>query len=297
MNTTVEDLPVALIVEDRPGFLKTQKELFEGEGFRAIGAASMAAALRELRSTPAVDLVCTDYGLNTDDKDRDSGSDLMREIRKIRDDMPVVLYTGNYEDEDIQDSLAGFDDYLPKNQTDKINERIPLWKELALKYRRKRVSFAKQELGRLVEKYEMSSHDVAILRDFLPGTDLALNRPASGASDCDPPSHFRTVDEILREAGYRLRLIDSHTSVPGEKSSEGRTVVTVPIWLQVTDNAHIAELYNHPCVYGDGATEKEAIDDVLMLMYGYYCDFRDNPGLEPSGDLKRLDAYLKKVFG
>jgi CheY-like chemotaxis protein len=294
MNTAVEETPVALIVEDQPKFLETLKDLFEGEGFRAIGAPSMAAALRELRSTPAVDLVFTDYGLNTEDKDRESGGDLKNEILKIRQDMPIVLYSARFEDRQIPDSVReGFFDILPKARTEDIYERIPVWEEKALDYRRRRVSFAKQELARLVEKYEMTTQDVSILRDFLPGADL----PASGAPDAQPDDGVRTVDEILRRAGYRLRLIDTNTLVPGEKSSNGRTVVPVLLWLCVRDYVYIAELYNHPCVYGDGATENEAVEDVLKLMYGYYCDFRDNPELEQSGDLERLVTYLNKVFG
>ena len=37
------------------------------------------------------------------------------------------------------------------------------------------------------------------------------------------------------------------------------------------------------------------MDDVLKLMYGYYCEFRDNPGVERSGELKRLVNYLTKA--
>ena len=207
----------------------------------------------------------TDYGLNTQDKDRDSGSDLKDEIRKIRHDLPIVLYSANYDEKDIKDSVKGFNDYLPKGETEKINERIPLWKEWALDYRRKRVSFAKQELTRLVEKYEISAQDIVTLRDFLPGADLRASDLASDLPGCDRLDD-RTVNDILRDAGYRLRLIEPHTVVPGEDASESITKAAVPIWLRVTDNSYIVELYNHPCVYGDGETEKE--DDRYCWIWG-----------------------------
>ena len=161
----------------------------------------------------------TDYGLNAEDKDRDSGSDLKEEILKIRDAMPIVLYSARFEVSEIPDSvLKGFIDILPKSRTGEIYERIPRWKQIALNYRRRRVLFAKQELARLVEKYEISAQDVAILRDFLPGANLpSLGAPVSEAED-----DFRTVDDILRLAGYRLRLIDAQTLVPGQESSNVR---------------------------------------------------------------------------
>jgi CheY-like chemotaxis protein len=279
-----------LIVEDKPDYLKDLKALFESFGFRAIGATSKAAALRELRSTPAVDLVVTDYELNEEDKDKESGSDLKEEIQKIRGDLPIVLYSAKYERRQIGDSLEGFTDILPKSDTAQIGNRVLSWRQEALNYRRKRISFAKNELQRLVEKYEISEQDVAILRDFLPGTDLV-------GKDADAPQVPPSVDELLRKAGYWLRLIDSQTPVPGEEGDDLRIVVTVPIWLRREENAYVAELYNQPCIYGDGETEKEAVDAVLSLMYGYHRDFADSAGQSFSVDLERLRSYLTKVFG
>jgi hypothetical protein len=137
---------------------------------------------------------------------------------------------------------------------------------------------------------------MAVLRDFLPGANLASETAVAGED-------VKTVDDLLREAGYRLRLIDSQTPVPGIEPEDHRTVVTFPIWLRLDGGVYVAELYNHPIVYGAGETEKEAVDDILMLMYGFYLDYRlrgkstANPDENFSVDLGRLRDYLVKVFG
>lgn len=305
--SAVADLPVALIVEDVPTTLDTRKSNFRLAGFLAIGVSSKADALRELRSAPAIDIVVTDIGLNPQEPDKDTGVDLLHEVRNMRGDLPVIGYSAR----DLDDSLtrAPFNDFLGKADAWRIDEKIREWKELALRYRRNRATTARKTLERLQQKYKISNLDIEILRNFLPGSHLP-----HGEAEADPES----ADELLRRAGYRLGIIESQTAVPESGPPPVRIAVPVWVWVRVVPGAVVVELHGHPVIYGQGEldlppdlppdeyerrvkrAEKQAINEALELMHGYYNDIPaagDGGPDRHSEEVKALREFLKKVFG
>jgi CheY-like chemotaxis protein len=301
-----ESRPVALIVEDVPNMLDSRKAIFNLNGFFAIGARSKAEALRELRSAPAIDIVVTDIGLNPENPEKDSGFDLLEEVRRRRKDLPVVGYSAQMDEEALNNTE--FDDILPKGQAYRLEEKIEKWLELALAYREARIATAKEKLRKLQVRYRITDTDIEILRDFLPGSHMV------------PPDEsveeMETADALLRRAGYRLRIIEAQTPV----SDAGIKVAgPVAVWLREVPDAIIAELYGHPSIYGEGEigdqlalsreqslrrAEDQAVGQVLDLMYGYHLDFKEKEGetnaraeQEQPEEMTALRDFLRKVFG
>jgi CheY-like chemotaxis protein len=302
--------PVALIVEDMPKTLDTRIQIFNSKGFSAIGARSKAEALRELRSAPAIDLVVTDIGLNPENPEKDSGVELLEEVRWRRKDLPVVGYSAQDVDSHV---AAAFDDFLPKERARELLRKAEEWLELALNYRETRIGTARSMLKGLQEKYRITDSDIEIFRDFLPATQ---DPPRAETDDS-----FATADEQLRTAGYRLRIIEANTTVP---ESGVPVAVPVAVWLRQVPGAIIAELYGHPSiVYGEGEFEVEdlstltdadrieqlhraeniSIGQVLDLMYGFHQDLTEKANASNGGEvqlteeMRALRSFLHKVFG
>jgi CheY-like chemotaxis protein len=88
-----------LVVEDEAILAMALRAMLEVRGHRVATCLNPAKALELLRADPAGwDLVLTDQGLPGM-----SGSDLCREIRAFRPDLPVLLFTG----QDLDESAAG----------------------------------------------------------------------------------------------------------------------------------------------------------------------------------------------
>ncbi len=87
-NTAQFHHPLILCVEDNADYLLLRKAILEASGYTVISAKSSAEALRLVRSFP-VSLVISDHLLGGM-----TGADLATEIKKIRKNLPLMLYSG-----------------------------------------------------------------------------------------------------------------------------------------------------------------------------------------------------------
>jgi CheY-like chemotaxis protein len=286
MSTVMhEEKPIALIVEDKEETLETRSRLFNAYGFQSIGAKSVPDALREFRSTPAIDIVVADINLDEGLEHDKSGVVLARMIRERRPTLPLMGLSAR-EDLD-EEEMQPFNDFLEKGAFtyDELTTKMDVWRNEALQYRRSRAEKAKSELARMRQEQPMTQPDVEILRDFLPGSHLVSNT----AEEND----FLTPDEILRRAGWRLRLVEAGSEL---SPTIARTTMTIPIWLQQDESITIAVLHGHPCIYHDASTEAEAIAGAVELMFRYHSQFLSEPESQLSNELEQLRNYLTKVF-
>ena len=93
-----------LVVEDDPLVRATGVDLFNELGLRAYGAYNAAEALRILKDKPQIRLVLADVRMPGMD-----GTELAREIARLRPDVKVVLTSGYVS----ADKVAGFP-FVPK---------------------------------------------------------------------------------------------------------------------------------------------------------------------------------------
>ncbi len=93
-----------LVVEDDPLVRATGMDLFTELGLRVYGAYNGAEALRILKEKPHIRLVLADVRMPGMD-----GTDLAREIARLRPDVRVVLTSGYVGEEQV----AGFP-FVPK---------------------------------------------------------------------------------------------------------------------------------------------------------------------------------------
>lgn len=92
LNTSPH-IKTILFVDDEPTTLIIGQFLIEELGYDFIGVKNSQEALKIFKSTPdKFDLVITDYLMPYL-----KGSDLSREVQKIRLDVPVILLTGIYD--------------------------------------------------------------------------------------------------------------------------------------------------------------------------------------------------------
>jgi len=79
-----------LYVDDEKSIVALVVSLLEGLGYRAAGESSAAQALKTITENPhSFDVVVTDQAMA-----EMSGSELMREIHRVRPDLPIVLVSG-----------------------------------------------------------------------------------------------------------------------------------------------------------------------------------------------------------
>ncbi len=286
---TEQEKPIALIVEDRQADLDIRRRLFNSNGFQSIGAKTPTDALREFRSTPAIDLVVLDINLIADDTNDKSGVDLARKIRKRRPNIPLMGVSGQFGTLDESERKV-FDDYLLKGTLDttSLRDRLVKWRGLALERRRTRAEAAKGRLERIRQDRSFPEPDVEVLRDFLPGAHAKE----------EPDDHdFLTPDEILRREGWRLRLVDAGFQVADVDEEAARTAMPILLWLRQEAGVVVAVLHEHSCIYHDAPTEHEATQGALELMLDYHRQLSHESEDSLSGELQLLRTYLLKVFG
>jgi CheY-like chemotaxis protein len=79
-----------LLIDDEEALVRMGEEMMAQLGYEPVGFTSSAAALESFRHTPRrFDIVITDEAMP-----EMTGSELVRELRKIRPDVPVVMMTG-----------------------------------------------------------------------------------------------------------------------------------------------------------------------------------------------------------
>jgi PAS domain S-box-containing protein len=100
-----------LLVDDEPQVMQVTSELLQSLGYKVTSRVSATEALREFSLRPgAFDLLLTDLTMP-----KLTGVELCVEIKKIRPDLPTILFTGYSDTLSKQSSdQAGIDDYCKK---------------------------------------------------------------------------------------------------------------------------------------------------------------------------------------
>ena len=264
--------PLVFIVEDRPESLRKRVRLFEGSGCAVIGALSRDDAMRELGTTPLVDLLVTDIHMADDDHPDDkSGIDLAREVRLLWGDIPIAGYSAKFaEDELSDDDRRVFDLSFPKGRQslDDLTAQVEACVRLANQHRLRRTAERERELERLRREFAVTLPDAQVLRSFEPDGTASV-----------------TIEEPLRRAGYRLRLVSA--------SREQAVREPFPVWLVASEAGWEAEVYGIPELYGFGSSEVEAIDHLVELMVLSAEEMASMP-LWP--ELERVASFLRRTL-
>lgn len=82
-----------LIVDDEPGILEFLRNMFQADGYEAVIALNGEAAIEAVKNG-TVDLVITDLRMPEMD-----GMELLRELKKLKPSMPVIMLTAYASDE------------------------------------------------------------------------------------------------------------------------------------------------------------------------------------------------------
>ena len=108
-------VPTLLVVEDDQAMQQMCIQLFERRGFRAEGVSVARDAVTRVGSAtlPPIDLVLSDVRLGRDRSE--NGIELLRELKTLRPDMPVLLMTGYATVSDAVEAMKlGAADYVTK---------------------------------------------------------------------------------------------------------------------------------------------------------------------------------------
>jgi DNA-binding response OmpR family regulator len=98
-----------LIVDDEEELTATLVERLDIRGFKAVAVQTGEEALGQVREA-AFDVVVLDIKLKGED-----GVDIMKQIKQIRNNLPVILLTGHMSKEASEEGLkAGAIDYVIK---------------------------------------------------------------------------------------------------------------------------------------------------------------------------------------
>lgn len=115
-----------LVVDDQEETLVSSRLLLEREGHRVLTASSGADALSHFRIQP-VDLLIVDYFMPGM-----SGEDLVREIRKLDEEVQIILQTG-YSGEKPPREMLKLLDIQGYHDKSEGPDRLLLWVDVALK--------------------------------------------------------------------------------------------------------------------------------------------------------------------
>jgi DNA-binding response OmpR family regulator len=108
-NQVQDNQAHALLVDDEPGFIEIMTKRLKRRGFRVTSVLSGTEALRSLRRQD-YDIVVLD--LKMEDMD---GIEVLRILKTIAPEIPVIILTGHGSEEAAVDGLAlGAFDYLMK---------------------------------------------------------------------------------------------------------------------------------------------------------------------------------------
>lgn len=261
-ETLAEHSPIVLVVEDKARALQLRTTALAASGVTPIGVRSHDAAVREIRRAPAVDLVLTDIDLAGTPGDK-SGVALARWVKQTYTDIPVAGYSAAFTDDEMGEDRQTFDYMWPKGRN-VIDEIVRVCRQRALEHRALRASNAFDTHSLLRREHETVHGEHDLIRDLqLVGGERAPN------------------DAVLIEAGYTLKLVET-------PQLEHPTIV----WLQKVEGGVDAEVYGQPALYAHGATEGEAVAEVVELMRLYWKDVTGSD-TEASGPALSLTNFLR----
>lgn len=113
--------PLILCVEDNEDHLRLRKQVLERNGYAVVAATDGAAALQTLREAP-ICLVLSDHMLRGT-----NGGELAKQMKQVKPDVPVVLYSGN-----PPESLRGIDAFINKGES--VSEFLIIIRDLVQRY-------------------------------------------------------------------------------------------------------------------------------------------------------------------
>lgn len=289
--------PVALLIEDKPDLLRARQNLFNVSGFQAICVSSACEALREFIATPAVDIIIADINLDSENAADVSGVDVAATIREMRPDLPIVAVSGQVDSlRDVQ--TRPFTDILVKGKRltlPDFDAKLDQWRQDAIAYRERRSLSGKRAIEALEAIEDFQPVDYEVIREFLPGRQTTAAQPEQ-----QPEQARRTVpspEEVLRDAGWWLQLIQAGKSVAGDSIRNSRTRLAVLVWIKCDEPDYVAVLHGFSSVSYRARTPEDAVEGLFKIMAGYHS--RALP-LEPSvgeAERPRLQAHLAGVFG
>jgi CheY-like chemotaxis protein len=97
--------PVILCIDDDKAQLQLRSRILENDGFLVLSATNGTEAIHILRETP-VSLIISDHMLRGT-----TGTQLAAELKKVKSDVPVVLYSGR-----TPESLQNVDCFIAKSE-------------------------------------------------------------------------------------------------------------------------------------------------------------------------------------
>lgn len=274
--------PVVLLVEDDEDQLSWRRDRFADSGCMPIAVSSHDDAVRELRAGPAVDLVLTDIRLVPEAESGDEGKELDRSglalaryVKETYVDLPVAGVSAYFDDEDLAEDEAFYNYFVQiwtKGQQDyrQLDEMIGDCRRMALKHRQSRRTNAFEVHAALRRRHEVRHPEVELMREL------------------HPPAEAAPVEAVLRDAGYRLKLVEDRSL---------KLAQPIIVWLLDVDGRVDAEVYGQPALYARGATDEEAIVALIHLMDLYRAELAsDSPDerVEPSPSLA---TFLRRTLG
>jgi CheY-like chemotaxis protein len=115
--------PLILCVDDDEAQLQVRKQILENDGFSVLNASTAAEAIQILRQTP-VCLVLSDHMLRGT-----SGMQLAEKMKKVKPDVPVVLYSGR-----LPETLRHVDCFI--NKSEPVPRFLTIIRDLVHRYGR-----------------------------------------------------------------------------------------------------------------------------------------------------------------
>jgi hypothetical protein len=155
-----------------------------------------------------------------------------------------------------------------------LNAQVEACIRLAIDRRDQRAADAEDRLEGLRRAYEASTSLEVVRRLLLDdGVEQSL------------------VDEALREAGYRLRLV---TAADSRLAGQEPFVV----WVHQDKSGSQVEVYRHSDLYAFGEDEDEALSRLGELMELVLREFQERPsGQAQARALNELEMFLTRVLG
>src|SRR5271169_794987 len=131
-----------LVVDDDPFVRDMLAMILDAGGYEVDAAENGADAIKKFRSGPGADVIISDMNMPEMD-----GNELIREIRKSDEDVPIIILTGNSEISVAIEAIRnGANEYLLKDEN--IQDTVVL------------------SVEKVVEKYRLKKQNVQLLDDL-----------------------------------------------------------------------------------------------------------------------------------
>lgn len=259
--------PVVLIVEDRAGQRMDRARALVERGCVPITVEGTDSAARELTASPGIDLVLTDIHLVPREENDKSGVELARFVKADYPGIPVVGYSAFFSAKELPaEDLAVFDYQYSKGEKTIQEMRVILDRCVALATTARR---DRREQGE-VRLAEGESGPSELALEVLRSATLA---------------DVEGVEQVLHEAGFRLKLV----KLPTAESAE-----PLIVWIREQEGYVDVEVYGHSTLYVTGATEAEALEQLIDLIHLFWEELSEQQA-ELLGAAKKLHEFLSDL--